>query len=47
MRAASAVALEVRLLCADDPAEIIFTSGTTSRPKGVVLTHANILFSGL
>ena len=38
---------EVRPLSADDPAEIIFTSGTTSRPKGVVLTHANILFSGL
>ena len=38
---------EVRPLCSDDPAEIIFTSGTTSRPKGVVLTHANILFSGL
>lgn len=34
-------------LSSDDPAEIIFTSGTTSRPKGVVLTHANILFSGL
>lgn len=38
---------EVRSLSADDPAEIIFTSGTTSRPKGVVLTHANLLFSGL
>lgn len=48
LRARSAAALEeVRPLCADDPAEIIFTSGTTSRPKGVVLTHANILFSGL
>lgn len=39
--------LELRPLSADDPAEIIFTSGTTSRPKGVVLTHANMLFSGL
>lgn len=29
-----------------DPCEIIFTSGTTSRPKGVVLTHANLVFSG-
>lgn len=34
-------------LSSDDVVEIIFTSGTTSRPKGVVLTHANILFSGL
>ncbi len=27
----------------DDVAEIIFTSGATAEPKGVVLTHANIL----
>lgn len=48
MRAEVAAELsEIRPLSADDPAEIIFTSGTTSRPKGVVLTHANILFSGL
>ena len=48
LRARAAAELcEVRPLSADDPAEIIFTSGTTSRPKGVVLTHANILFSGL
>lgn len=26
-----------------DRAEVIFTSGTTARPKGVVLTHANII----
>lgn len=31
----------------DDPVQIIYTSGTTSRPKGVVLTHANMVFSGL
>lgn len=27
----------------DDPVEIVFTSGTTAEPRGVVLTHANIL----
>ena len=30
-------------LNADDVAEVIFTSGATSEPKGVVLTHRNIL----
>ena len=38
---------EERPLCSDDIVQIIYTSGTTSKPKGVVITHANMIFSGL
>ncbi|MCI1901966.1 MAG: AMP-binding protein [Bifidobacteriaceae bacterium] len=37
---------EVRDLTSDDLVEIMFTSGTTANPKGVMLTNANFLFSG-
>ena len=36
-------ALPVPVITPDQPAVILYTSGTTADPKGVVLTHANLL----
>lgn len=41
-----ATALPARAPEAKAPATIMFTSGTTSRPKGVLWTHANALWGG-
>ena len=39
-----AVAARVAAIAPDDPVTLLYTSGTTGNPKGVVNTHRNVLF---
>jgi long-chain acyl-CoA synthetase len=39
----SAEPLPSQAIRPEDPLQIVFTSGTTAEPKGVVITHANVL----
>ena len=40
IRSAEYAAAEIQTA---DPLEIVFTSGTTAEPKGVVISHGNVL----
>jgi acyl-CoA synthetase (AMP-forming)/AMP-acid ligase II len=42
-RATGGVDARVAALTPDDPSDIVFTSGTTGNPKGVVMTHGQTL----
>jgi long-chain acyl-CoA synthetase len=42
--APSVVADRMARITADDPVTLLYTSGTTGNPKGVVITHRNVLY---
>jgi long-chain acyl-CoA synthetase len=43
----SAVAERMAQLTPEDPATYVYTSGTTGNPKGVILTHHNVLYEAV